>query len=94
MFGVAATLSMAYGCTIIETQKVESYTKFTLKETLKKKDYLHSLLAAHPYHYCRCSPNNSDDEEEEDVDDKEGGEMGTTGLVLGHSDKSKDESDD
>ncbi len=61
----------------------------------KKKDYLHSLLAAHPYHHCRCSPNNSDDEEEEeDVDDKEGGEMGTTGLVLGHSDKSKDESDD
>jgi hypothetical protein len=42
----------------------------------------------------RCSPNNSDDEEEEDVDDKEGGEMGTTGLVFGHSDESEDESDD
>ena len=42
----------------------------------------------------RCSPNNSDDEEEEDVDDGEGGEMGTTGLVFGHSDESEDESDD
>ena len=41
---------------------------------------MHSLLAAHPYHHCRCSPNNSDGEEEEDVDDKEGGEMGTTGI--------------
>jgi hypothetical protein len=53
----------------------------------------------------RCSPNNSDDEEEEDdeeekddeeeedVNGKEGGEMGTTGLVFGH-DKSEDESDD
>ena len=40
-----------------------------------------------------CSPNNSDGKEEEDVDDKEGGEMGTTGLVFGH-DESKDESDD
>ncbi len=40
-----------------------------------------------------CSPNNSDDEEEEDVDDKEGGEMGTTGLVFGH-DESEDKSDD
>jgi hypothetical protein len=42
----------------------------------------------------RCSPNNSEDEEEEDVDDGEGGEMGTTGLVFGHSDESEDESDD
>ena len=41
----------------------------------------------------RCGPNNSDDEEEEDVNDKEGGEMGTTRLVSGH-DESEDESDD
>jgi hypothetical protein len=46
-----------------------------------------------------CSPNNSDNieeednEEEEEVNDKEGGEMGTTGLVFGH-DKREDESDD
>ncbi len=40
-----------------------------------------------------CSPNNFDNEEEEDVDDEEGGEMGTTGLVFGH-DESGDESDD
>ncbi len=42
-----------------------------------------------------CSPNNSDDKEEEgdDVNDEEGGEMGTTGLVFGH-DESEDESDD
>ena len=31
-----------------------------------------------------CSPNNSDNKEKEDVDDEEGGEMGTTGLVFGH----------
>ncbi len=42
----------------------------------------------------RCSPNNSDDEEEEDIDVDVGGEMGTTGLVFGHSDESEDESDD
>ncbi len=42
----------------------------------------------------RCSPNNSDDEEEEDIDVDEGGEMGTTGLVFGHSYESEDESDD
>ncbi len=47
----------------------------------------------------RCSPNNSDgkkeedDKEKEDVNDEEGGEMGTTGLVFGH-DESEDESDD
>ncbi len=41
-----------------------------------------------------CSPNNSDDEEEEDVDNDEGGEIGTTRLVFGHSDESEDESDD
>ncbi len=40
-----------------------------------------------------CSPNNSDNEEEEDVDNEEGGEMGTTGLVFEH-DESEDESDD
>ncbi len=40
----------------------------------------------------RCSPNNSDVEEEEDINDEEGGEMGTTGLVFEH-DKSEDESD-
>ncbi len=46
-----------------------------------------------------CSPNNSDDKEEkddkeeDDVNNKEGGEIGTTGLVFGH-DKNKDESDD
>ena len=40
----------------------------------------------------RCNPNNSDNKEEEDVDDEEGGEMGTTGLVFGN-DKSEDESD-
>ena len=40
-----------------------------------------------------CSPNNSDDEEEEDVNDKESGEMVTTGLVFGH-DESEDKSDD
>ncbi len=46
-----------------------------------------------------CSPNNSDDEEEEDdqegddVNDKQGGEMGTTGLVFGHY-ESEDESND
>jgi hypothetical protein len=28
------------------------------------------------------------------LNDKEGGEMGTTGLVFGHSDESEDESDD
>ena len=39
-----------------------------------------------------CSPNNSDDKEEEDINDEEGGEMGTTGLVFGH-DESEDESD-
>ncbi len=33
----------------------------------------------------------SDDKEEENVDDEEGGEMGTTGLVFGH-DESEDES--
>ena len=36
-----------------------------------------------------CNPNNSDDEGEEDVDGKEGGEMGTAGLVFEH-----DESED
>ena len=40
----------------------------------------------------RCSPDNSDDEEEEDVDDKEGGKMGTTGLVF-RNDESEDEND-
>jgi len=39
-----------------------------------------------------CRTNNSDDKEEEDVDDKEGGKMGTTGLVFGN-DKSEDEND-
>jgi hypothetical protein len=38
------------------------------------------------------SPNNSDNEEEEDVNDEEGREMGTTGLVFGN-DKSEDEND-
>ena len=41
----------------------------------------------------RCSPNNSDVKEEKDVDDEEGGEMGTTGLVFGN-DESEDECDD
>ena len=40
----------------------------------------------------RCSPTNYDVEEEEEVDDEEGGVMGTTGLVFGH-DESEDESD-
>ena len=35
----------------------------------------------------RCSPNNSDVKEEEDVNDKEGGEMGTTGLVFGNDER-------
>ena len=41
----------------------------------------------------RCSANNSDDKEEEDVDDGEGGAMGTTGLVFGHV-ESEDKSED
>jgi hypothetical protein len=35
----------------------------------------------------RCSPNNFDVEEEEDVNDEEGGEMGTTGLVFGNDER-------
>ena len=40
----------------------------------------------------QSSPSNSDVKEEEDVNDKESGEMGTTGLVSG-TDKSEDKSD-
>ena len=41
-----------------------------------------------------CSPNNSDDKEEEDVNDVEGGEMGTTRLVFGFVESEDNESDD
>jgi hypothetical protein len=56
LFGVPTTLSMASGCLSAKTQKVASkylHTTFTLKEIFLNKNYLDSLLIAHPQHCCR-----------------------------------------
>jgi hypothetical protein len=55
-FGVRTTLSMASGCLSIETQKVASkylHNLFKQEEVFLNKNYLDSLLIAHPQHCCR-----------------------------------------